>query len=189
METDISETLAAKVDQITFEDFRPPIERVVTITGTNVKKGADQPVSLELAEFPGRPYRPGKSMRRVLAAIWGTDSAAYIGRKLKLYGDPSIMFGGIAVGGIRIREMSHLDAPRDVVITVKQGMRKPYKVRPLADAPVDPAVVDAAHAAINQATTTQKLDEIAAHATRIGIHGEVADAIETRRAELEANRG
>lgn len=182
METDISDTLAAKVDQITFEDFRPPIERVVTITGTNVKKGADQPVSLELAEFPGRPYKPGKSMRRVLAAIWGTDSAAYIGRKLKLYGDPSVMFGGLAVGGIRIREMSHMEAPRDVVITVKQGMRKPYKVQPLAT--IDLSKVTAALTAITNATTLADLDKIDTYAQQIGIHGDVADAIEQRRTEL-----
>lgn len=185
MDTDISETLAAKVDQITFEEFRPPIERIVTITGTTVKRGADQPVSLDLAEFPGRPYKPGKSMRRVLAAIWGTDSAAYVGRKLKLYGDPSITFGGLAVGGIRIRAMSHLDAPRDVVITVKQGMRKPFKVQPLTDtAPVGASKIDAALTAINNATTTLQLDKITEHATNIGIHERITDAIEQKRKEL-----
>lgn len=182
METDISETLAAKVDQITFEDFRPPIERVVTITGTNVKRGADQPVALELAEFPGRPYKPGKSMRRVLAAIWGTDSAAYVGRKLKLYGDPSITFGGMAVGGIRIRAMSHLDAKRDVVITVKQGRRAPFTVQPLED--VDPVVVEKALTAISNATSAQQLDSISEHATRIGISAAITNALNTRRKEV-----
>lgn len=187
-DTDISETLAAKVDQITFEDFRPPIERVVTITGAKVIKGADQPVILTLEEFPGRPYKPGKSMRRVLAAIWGPDSAAYIGRRLRLYGDPTIQFGGLAVGGIRIRAMSHLDKPQQVVITVKQGQKKPYSVQPLPDAaPAPQATIDGALNAIRNAPDTTTLDNIQTRANELGIGEHIKAALDTRRAELEGD--
>jgi hypothetical protein len=67
---------------------------------------------------------------------------------------------------------------------VTRGKRAPFTVQPLEDAPVDPAQVAAALTAITNATTPTELDKIAAHATRIGIHNQVKDAIDQRRKEL-----
>ena len=186
-DTDISETLAAKVDQITFEDVRPPIERLVTITGTKVTKGADQPVALTLAEFPDRPYKPGKSMRRVLAAIWGPDSAVYVGRQLLLYGDPTVQFGGMAVGGIRIRAMSHLDKPQKVALTVTRGKRAPFVVQPLPDAPT-PAQdrLKAPLTAIRNAPTLEALGNVWERVEKGGLQEtpELVQAYHDRAAQL-----
>lgn len=184
---DLTQTLEPNSQQVNADDLTAS-PRTVSIT--DVTKGtAEQPVFIHLAEFPGRTYRPGKSMRRVLVQIWGPEAANYVGRRLRLYNDQTVRFGKDVTGGIRISHASHIDAPVTVALTVTRGKRAPFTVQPLADTPVDPAVVDAAHAAINQATTTQKLDEIAAHATRIGIHNQVKDAIEQQREQLEANHG
>ena len=86
----------------------------------------EQPVELHNAEYPGRPYKPGKSMRRVLIAAWGTDASVYVGRKITLYGDPTIRFGKDAVGGIRIRALSHIPEPLTVALTVTRGKRAPF---------------------------------------------------------------
>ncbi len=180
---DISASTTPRSDQQNYDDY---ISGPKVVTVAEVKQGSsEQPVEVHLVEFPGRPYKPSKSMRRVLVAAWGAEAANYAGRKIKLYGDPDVTFGRDKVGGIKIAALSHIDKPLSIALTVTRGKRAPFTVQPLADTPVDPAVVDAAHAAINQATTTQKLDEIAAHATRIGIHKHLKDAIETRRAELE----
>lgn len=136
MTVDISATTAPDSTQINAEDFIGT-ERTVTITG--VRAGtAEQPVNIDLAEYPGRSYRPGKSMRRVLVAAWGPDADAYVGRRLTLYNDPSISFGPSQTGGIRIKAMSHIDKPLTVALTVKRGQRKPFTVQPLPD--VDPAI-------------------------------------------------
>lgn len=130
---DISRTVEPRSDQLNFDDVQT---NPLTITVTGVKQGPpDQPVELHNAEFEGRPYKPGKSMRRVLIAAWGTDASAYVGRRITIYGDPTIRFGKDAVGGIRISHLSHLDKPLTVALTVTRGKRAPFTVQPLTEAP------------------------------------------------------
>ena len=130
---DISATIEAKSDQQNADDYVAG-PKTVTINRVNVTK-TDQPVSLHLEEFPGKPYKPSKSMRRVLVQIWGPDSDAYVGRKLTLYRDPNVKFGGETVGGLKISHMSHLDKPRSIPLTETRGKKSPHRVQPLADAP------------------------------------------------------
>lgn len=129
---DITETTAPKSDQQNFDDY---VAGPKTVTITAVKAGsAEQPVEIHLGEFPGRPYKPSKSMRRVLVAAWGAEAAAYVGRRLTLYGDPSVKFGGIEVGGIKISHLSDIDGPLTLALTVKRGARAPFVVHPLTPA-------------------------------------------------------
>lgn len=130
---DITSTTEPKSDQQNYDDY---IGGEKTVTITEVKKGSsEQPVELHLAEFPGRPYKPGKSMRRVLVACWGSEASEYVGRQLVLYGDPTIRFGGQAVGGIRIRAMSHLVEAKSVHLTITRGKREPFVVQPIGGDP------------------------------------------------------
>ena len=181
MNLDISSTLQANSEQVNADDLAAP----VTVTITNVERGTtEQPVFIHLAEFPGRTFRPAKTVRRLLVAAWGPEASAYIGRRLTLFNDRSVKWGGQAVGGVRVSHMSHIDQPLSVHLSVSRGKRAPFTVQPLEDAPVDPAQVAAALTAITNATTTTELDKIATHATRIGIHSDIASAIESRRNEL-----
>jgi len=126
---DIAETTAPKSDQQNYDDY---VGGPKTVTVTEVKAGnAEQPVEVHLAEFPGRPFKPSKSMRRVLLGCWGADSSVYVGRKMTLFGDPEVRFGGQAVGGIRIAALSHIDKPVTVALTVTRGKRAPFTVQPL----------------------------------------------------------
>lgn len=127
---DITKTTEPKSDQLNFDDVAT---RSVTVTVSEVKRGtSEQPVEVHLVEYPGRPFKPSKSMRRVLIAAWGADAAVYKGRQLTLYGDPTVKFGGQEVGGIRISHLSHLAAPQTVALTVTRGKRAPFVVQPLA---------------------------------------------------------
>jgi hypothetical protein len=100
-----------------------------------VRKGSmEQPVDVVLVEFPGRAYRPSKSMRRVMVSAWDKDSAAYTGHRLTLYRDPEITFGRDKVGGIKISHLSHIKAPLTLMLTVTRGKRQPFTVEPLAEA-------------------------------------------------------
>lgn len=126
---DITASTAPKSDQQNFDDY---ISGPKTVTIERVKAGsAEQPVEIHLVEFPGRPYKPSKSMRRVLVASWGPEASTYAGRRMTLYGDPTIKFGGIEVGGIRIAALSHIDKPLTLALTVKRGSRAPFVVQPL----------------------------------------------------------
>lgn len=131
---DLTTTIEPKSDQLNADDLMAG-PRTVTIT--EVRKGSnEQPVNVVTAEFgPGRPYKPSKSMRRVMVAAWGVDSAAYLGRRMTIYRDPKIRFGPDEVGGIRISHLSHIDKPLTMALTVSKGKRTPYRVQPLADVP------------------------------------------------------
>jgi hypothetical protein len=130
---DISETLAPNSDQL---DAIELLGSPRTFTIAEVSKGnAEQPVNVHLAEFP-RPWRPGKSMRRVLAACWGTDASVWVGRRVRLYCDESIRFGSETVGGTRIEALSHIDKPRKIPLLITRGKSATFVVQPLAE-PID----------------------------------------------------
>ena len=135
---DITLTTAPKSDQQNFDDYAAG-SRTVTIT--EVKPGTEeQPVEVHLAEYPGRPYKPSKSMRRVLVAAWGPESTPWVGRRMTLVGDPTVKFGGQTVGGIKISHLSHITKPLNLSLTVTKGKRAAHTVQPLPDVAPEPAV-------------------------------------------------
>lgn len=122
----LSTTIIPKSDQLNADDL---LAGPLTIKITAVKAGsAEQPVVINYEGDNGRPYKPGKSMRRVLIALWGSDGAAYVGRRLSLYADPDVKFGGVAVGGIRISHASDIKAPLHMMLTETRGKKKPFVV-------------------------------------------------------------
>lgn len=130
---DITDTLAPKSDQLDAVDLLGG-PQTFTITGVKAGSSAEQPVEVKLAEF-ARVWRPGKSMRRVLAAAWTPHASEWTGRRVTLFCDPDVRFGGVEVGGIRISHMSHLDGPKKVPLLISKGKSAMFLVEPLADAP------------------------------------------------------
>ena len=130
---DISAAIQPRSDQQNYDDY---IAGPKTVTVSEVRQGSsEQPVEVHLVEFPGRPYKPAKSMLRVLAKAWGKDASQWAGRRLTLYGDPSVKWAGKPVGGIRISHLSHIDGPLHVPLTVAKGKRQQFTVQPLQDQP------------------------------------------------------
>ena len=137
---DITDSLAPNSDQLDAIDL---VGGARIFTVSEVSKGnAEQPVQVHLAEFP-RVWRPGKSMRRVLAAGWGTDASKWAGRRVELFCDPDVVFGGAAVGGTRISRMSHIDKALKVPLLIKRGKSAVFTVQPLPDAPQADPLADA----------------------------------------------
>lgn len=132
---DISETLAPKSDQLDNIDLRDSDPRVFTVTGVDVKAGAEQPVVVHLAEFD-RPWKPGKNMRRVLAYCWGRESDNWIGKRVELFSDERVKFGNETPGGTRISRLSHIDGPKSAPVMLSQGRAGTYKVEQLPDEPL-----------------------------------------------------
>lgn len=136
---DMTDTIIPKSDQLNAEDI---LTGPVTITITDVKRGnAEQPVDMVTAEFgPGRPYKPSKTMRRVIVNAWGKDTSAYVGRRIRIYRDPEVNFGKDKVGGIKISHLSHIDKRMEIALTVTRGRRAQFAVDPLPDEPEQPKV-------------------------------------------------
>lgn len=129
---DISNTIEPKSDQL---DAVELLSGPRTFTIERVSAGnSEQPVNLHLVGFP-RPWRPGKSMRRVLVACWGPDASKYVGRSVRLFCDKEVQFGGQAVGGTRISHMTHIDKVQNVPLLVTKGRSAIFTVQPLTDVP------------------------------------------------------
>lgn len=124
------DTVTPKSDQLNYDDLIGGQVRTIKITNVSIATG-DQPASLSYEGDNGKPYKPCKSMRRVLIHVWGTDGKKYIGRAMSLYGDPNVMFAGVKVGGIRISHMSDMKDPVSLALTVTKGSRKAFTVQPL----------------------------------------------------------
>lgn len=127
---DLSHTIVPKSDQLNADDL---IAGNITITVTDIKASdsPDQPVTINYENDNGRPYKPCKSMRRVLIQAWGANGRDWIGRSMTLYCDPSVKFGGQAVGGIRISHLSDIDRDMNFMLTVTRAKRAAYSVKKL----------------------------------------------------------
>jgi hypothetical protein len=178
---DITDMLAPKSDQLdAIELVSGP--RTFTIEGVARNNSPEQPLNVSLVGFP-RVWRPGLSMRRVLAAGWGQDASVYAGRSVTLYNDPEVTFGRDKTGGTRISHMSHLSKPLTVPLIVKRGQIKPFTVQPLKDAPA-PAQQPAAPTAADVTATT---DVDALKAMWKAASPDVRALIQDRVAELQTN--
>jgi len=134
--TSLEKALAPNSDQLNADDL---IAGPMTCTITHVRikevtgKG-QQPIEVDLAEYP-RPYRPCKSMGRLLLYVWGVESL-WVGKRLTLYRDESVQFGGDKVGGIRISHVSDLGArQKDISLTATRGKKAIFTVRQLEETP------------------------------------------------------
>lgn len=127
--SDMSAVIQPKSDQINADDLIGG-DMTIRITAVSVSPGQEQPVAMKF-EGSTKVFRPCKSMARVMVAAWGADSSAYVGRSLQLYRDPTVKWGGLEVGGIRIRKMTHIQTPMTMALTATKGQRKPYIVHPL----------------------------------------------------------
>lgn len=134
---DLSPTIVAKSDQLNADDLIGT-ERTIKITRVTGSDG-DQPISIHYEGGDGKPWKPCKSMRRVLVQVWGAKGDEYVGRSLTLFRDPNVTFGGANVGGVRISHMSNIDKEQTFSLTVSRMQKRPYTVKPLVNAPASAA--------------------------------------------------
>lgn len=127
---DLSKTIEPKSDQLNADDL---IEKSKTITITKItgSNNEQQPVNIHFEGDNGKPFKPCKTMRRLLVQIWGGQGENYIGRSITLFRDDNVKWADVKVGGIRISHLSHIDKPTDAIITVKRGKRRPVTIQPL----------------------------------------------------------
>ena len=123
---DLTQAIEPKSDQLNADDMiaGPKVIKITEVTRGN----AEQPVVVHFEGDQGKPWKPCKSMTRVMVRAWGADASQFAGRSVELYCDPKVKWGGMEVGGIRIRSMSHIDKPLKMSLTATRGKRAPYSV-------------------------------------------------------------
>lgn len=120
MAFDISNTILAKSDQLNADDLISAPRRI-KITGA--KQGNNEsPVIINYEGDSGRPFKPCKTVRRILAAAWGTDADLWTGKEAVLYCDPKVVYAGKEVGGIRVQALS--DIPKKMIISLAKTRGK-----------------------------------------------------------------
>lgn len=127
--TDLRDTIVPKSDQLNADQL---LGGPMTIRVTGVMRGSDdQPVTIKYENDGGRPYKPCKSMRKVLIFAWGENGQNWIGRMMTLYNKRDVKWGGVEVGGIRISHMSHIDADIQLSLAATRGKKEPIIIRRL----------------------------------------------------------
>lgn len=122
-------TIVPKSDQLNAEQL---LAGDLTVTVTDVRMGSDeQPVILHYQNDEGRPFKPCKTMRKLLIFAWGEDGRAWIGKSMTLYNDNAVRFGGMVVGGIRISHLSHIEREISLSLTATKGKKAQHTVLPL----------------------------------------------------------
>ena len=125
--TDIGFALEAKSDQLNAVDIMGA-EPVIRIRDVKVAK-CEQPISVYFDGDNNRPWKPSKGMLRILAGAWGRDSSAWAGKYAQLYFEPTVIYAGKEVGGIRIKALSDVDQRGlSFSITINRQKREPYHV-------------------------------------------------------------
>lgn len=130
---DLRPTIIPKSDQLNAEQLLGG-PMTVTVTEVSLGSGEDQPVVVHYAGEGGRPFKPCKTMRKVLIHAWGPDGRNWAGRSMTLYNDPAVKFGGEDVGGIRISHMTDIDRDVRVSLTSTRGKKAKYEIKRLVSA-------------------------------------------------------
>lgn len=159
--TSLLPTIEAKSDQLNADDLIGG-PRTVTVTKVNVNTSEDQPVWISFEGDNGKPFKPCKTVRRLLIQVWGDNAEHYPGRSMTLYLDPNVKYGGMAVGGIRVSHVSHIDEPRRFFLAETRGKKRQHTVEPLIVSPKipqepDPTELNAALSALDAADSMAAL--------------------------------
>lgn len=165
--TDLRTAAEPKTDQLNADSLMGGKTLTIKVTGVTVALTGEQRVVIHYEGESGRPYKPCKSMIRVLIQVWGADGNQYVGRSMTLYADEKVQFGGLAVGGIRISHMSHIDRDATVMLTVTRANKKPFTVKRFVE------IVDNMMAQIHDVPkiTREQQTAIAEAAKKAGITG------------------
>ena len=125
---DLRSTVVPKSDQLNADQLLSG-PMTVTVTDVRLADSAEQPLIIHYENDDGRPYKPCKTMRKVLIFAWGQDGHQWHGRSMTLYNDPTIKFGGSAVGGIRISHLSGIDREIQVSLAVTKGKKALHVIK------------------------------------------------------------
>jgi len=126
---DLASMTIGKAEQLTADAL---LGGPLDITVKTLRQGATDEQPLEVHyEGGGLPYIPCLSMRRVLIGHWGTQAHKWVGRRMRLFRDAGVSYGGQRVSGIRISHMSHIKEGEPIMLTQGRGKKVPYHVKPL----------------------------------------------------------
>lgn len=180
---DITATIIPKSDQLNADQLLGgPL--TITVSQVTANGAEEQPVSVHYEGENGRPYKPCKTMRKLLVYAWGPDANRWPGRSMTLFNEPAVKFGGETVGGIRISHLSDIESDIKVSLTTTRGKKAQTSVKRMQRAAgVDHLGLIRAAASLDE---LKKAFEAAVRSTRdANARAEFTSAKDARKAELD----
>lgn len=141
-EMNIREFVKIKSDRLNYEDF---IMGPKDFTIVRLAKKIDQGTPKLLIFFEGfesTPYWPSKGMIKCLSSMDGWGNAEFpqwIGRRMRLFGEPTVVYAGKEMGGIQISHISDIKSEYTTKITLRRGLRIDFTIEPMASTVKSPA--------------------------------------------------
>lgn len=128
--------MEAKSDQMNAIDLIAG-PKTVEITSVKVLDTDDQPVHVFYNGDGGKPYKPCKGMIRAIATAWGDEGDNAVGKKMTLFREPTVKWGGADAGGIHISHMTGLkgNSPMTIMLRISRSKSIPFTVQPLITEP------------------------------------------------------
>ena len=128
--TNLRDTIIPKSDQLNADQL---VGTTLTITVTGVTRGnAESPVIIHYQNDNGRPYKPCKTMRKLLVMAWGENGNDWINKGMVLFNEPTVKWAGKAVGGIRISHLSHIPKPMEISLAASKNNKVLHKIKVLS---------------------------------------------------------
>jgi len=104
----VKQAMQSKSDQLNYVDVGEG-SLIALIESVHVTNSDQQPITITFAGCNGKPYKPNKGMIRVLAGAWGEESDYWVGKTIKITGDPTVKWAGEEVGGLVVGALSDID--------------------------------------------------------------------------------
>lgn len=185
---DMLKTIEAKSDRLNADDLMGG-DRVIKVEAVKAGDTPDK-VKVFFEGCDGKPWWPCKTMCRAIVAAWGKYPSNYIGKSIQLFRDPNVVYGGMAVGGVRIRAFSDIDGPLTLMLGEKRGKKSVFKfdkldVTPTPEPEKKPDITErlpGALFAIGKAKDEAALNKITGHASFAALR----EALGGRATELDA---
>ncbi len=134
-EMNIREFVKIKSDRLNYEDFiMGPKEFTIARLGKKVDQGTPR-LLIFFEGYESTPYWPSLGMRKCLSNPDGWGEAPFsewIGRRMTLFGEPTVVYAGKEMGGIQISHISHIKSEYTTKITLRRGLRIDFTIEPLA---------------------------------------------------------
>jgi len=152
---DVTKAIQPKSDQINADSL---VTGPMTIKVRDVKVDptGEQPIWVNFEGDDNKPWKPCKTAARCLATIWGANAAQWIGMSCTIFNDPTVTWGGAAVGGIRVSHMEGLDKPRVLSLTKTRGKKGSITIQPLVTKDAPKIDVEAVNTAARDAASNGK---------------------------------
>jgi hypothetical protein len=180
---EVRASIVPKSDQLNADDL---LTGPLTVTIESVSKGdREQPIIVGISGH--RPYKPCKSVRRILISIFGDNPKNWIGQKMTLFCDPDVTWAGVRVGGIRVSHLSGIDKPKTLLLTQTRGKKAEVLILPIGLSDEEKESIEEIKTEIAAVDTLEKLKAVAfvVKNSSKAIQDAVRDCYAKRQAELK----